>query len=726
MAKSAYSPTLTFLSSSILFPTSTFISHKRITTSKIRHCQSFPILCKQPRNSYSLLNFSGCRNSQHFLQSAIQVQVNHGIQMLEREPHVTQAESVVDESQLVEVGYICNVFGLHGEVRVHPSTDFPELRFEKPGVRWLKTQRSGTVTIQEFELISGRSHPGKKQWLLSFKGVNSAEKAKELVGATMFVRDDDRPALDEDEYYSRDLVGMSVVLKDTNELVGTVVDIFNTGANDLLSVILSETKDNVTGAKTPAADEENSAPLIWIPFVQDIVPDVDIQMRQLRITPPEGLLELNLRPKGLTSGDRRREEIKQKRKTRQKVAGIKKKLHELGQEHILMGLSTGNETQKQALLDQLSRFDFKLFKHALQEASGTYDRSDLSRHLDTKLTRNLFLGLDHLRKNNLQLGRKEYKNKDILQLRREGLELIVRGQVAVVLLVDEKELQNLDGKNEITVDQMFLQSRAEELLTIQKLANSGSAENSSIPLIIIATEDTIPSLQLNFEDHDYFGLEEEQVWFVTQGSLPCVGSSSDKEEYKILMESSWKIIEAPNGHGNMVRSLLEQGVLERLTGKGIQFICTINELNLVADPVFLGHMHKQGTDVGVKLFAQEFHGQSEQAASTNRMDLKPYSLPYQSGENGYILISEESDAQPQFFTTGFQKENACLDIILSISYLQKLSKKLYQMEHYKEKRHFDCLKEENREIENAYQLRSSIYSLLKFSPSNKVSLILYH
>lgn len=33
--------------------------------------------------------------------------------------------------EFVEVGYICNVHGLQGEIRVKPSTDFPELRFSE-------------------------------------------------------------------------------------------------------------------------------------------------------------------------------------------------------------------------------------------------------------------------------------------------------------------------------------------------------------------------------------------------------------------------------------------------------------------------------------------------------------------------------------------------------------------------------------------------------------------
>lgn len=41
------------------------------------------------------------------------------------------AERPKVESEFVEIGYICSVHGLQGEVRVKPRTDFPELRFSK-------------------------------------------------------------------------------------------------------------------------------------------------------------------------------------------------------------------------------------------------------------------------------------------------------------------------------------------------------------------------------------------------------------------------------------------------------------------------------------------------------------------------------------------------------------------------------------------------------------------
>ena len=44
---------------------------------------------------------------------------------------------------------------------------------------------------------------------------------------------------------------------------------------------------------------------MWIPFVEAIVPDVDVSKREMLITPPKGLLELNMRSDERSKKERR-------------------------------------------------------------------------------------------------------------------------------------------------------------------------------------------------------------------------------------------------------------------------------------------------------------------------------------------------------------------------------------------------------------------------------------
>ncbi|XP_028110987.1 uncharacterized protein LOC114309445 isoform X2 [Camellia sinensis] len=218
--------------------------------------------------------------------------------------HSTATQESIETSKgepgFVEIGYICSVHGLQGEVRVKPNTDFPELRFSKPGRRRLRQEVSGRETIQELELLEGRGHPGQKGWIVKFSEIDTVEQAQQLIGSTIVVTEEDKPELEEGEYYSRDLVGMRVSLKESGEPVGTVVNVFNSGASDLLYVML-----NSSTAGRPKSEAGASGPFVWIPFVEAIVPNVDMNKREMLITPPKGLLELNIRSDERSKKERR-------------------------------------------------------------------------------------------------------------------------------------------------------------------------------------------------------------------------------------------------------------------------------------------------------------------------------------------------------------------------------------------------------------------------------------
>ncbi|MEO1375108.1 MAG: ribosome maturation factor RimM [Cyanobacteria bacterium J06635_10] len=181
----------------------------------------------------------------------------------------------------LEIGKIVAPQGLNGELRVYPSTDFPE-RFEKPGLRWLL--HPNATELEEVELVKGRFLEGKKLYVIQLAGVKYRDQAEKLRGCKLFVHQSSRPQLAEDEYHLMDLLGLSVFIQDSGEFIGTVVDLIAAG-NDLLEVRLEKEagdKETVKDLKT-----------VLIPFVKDIVPVVDLETRRIEITPPLGLLEIN-------------------------------------------------------------------------------------------------------------------------------------------------------------------------------------------------------------------------------------------------------------------------------------------------------------------------------------------------------------------------------------------------------------------------------------------------
>ncbi|NEQ88960.1 MAG: ribosome maturation factor RimM, partial [Moorea sp. SIO2I5] len=98
----------------------------------------------------------------------------------------------------LEIGRIVSPHGLKGELRVYPSSDFPE-RFEEPGQRWLKPPRDNPP--QPVELLWGRFVPAKGLYVVQLKGVDNRDQAEALRGYQLLVPASDRPELEEDEYH---------------------------------------------------------------------------------------------------------------------------------------------------------------------------------------------------------------------------------------------------------------------------------------------------------------------------------------------------------------------------------------------------------------------------------------------------------------------------------------------------------------------------------------------
>ena len=202
------------------------------------------------------------------------------------------------ETEWIEIGTIVAPQGLHGELRVYPDSDFPE-RFLVPGKRWL--QHPDTGNIEEIELLGGRYIPGKKLYVIALEDVRYRDEAEDLRDYKILVPKSDRPKLEPDEFHVADLINLEVYNQQTGKNIGIVTEIFNTG-NDLLEVTLhdqpevAEIKDTDLSQISRRSKRKKykkkkvKAITILIPFVNEIVPIVDLENKRIEINPPDGLI----------------------------------------------------------------------------------------------------------------------------------------------------------------------------------------------------------------------------------------------------------------------------------------------------------------------------------------------------------------------------------------------------------------------------------------------------
>lgn len=190
------------------------------------------------------------------------------------------------EENWLEIGTIVAPQGLEGELRVLSVSDFPE-RFQKRGIRGIQGTQGGE--IQEITLLRGRELPGKNIYVIKLEGVENREQAEALRGYKLWANKLEKPRLKADEYHVSELVNLEVYHHLTGEKIGVVVDILWAG-NDILAVQLEA---NLASVKKKSSSSDSEARAL-VPFVKEIVPLVDLKAARIEITPPPGLLEINL------------------------------------------------------------------------------------------------------------------------------------------------------------------------------------------------------------------------------------------------------------------------------------------------------------------------------------------------------------------------------------------------------------------------------------------------
>ncbi|HHC08469.1 MAG TPA: ribosome maturation factor RimM [Actinobacteria bacterium] len=162
--------------------------------------------------------------------------------------------------ELVTVGYVRRAHGLRGAVVVRPTTDRPDERFV-PGAVF--DTEAGPLEIE-------RVGPHRDGLLVVFVGISDRNAAEGLRGLTLEIPLEARRDLEPGEYWPDELVGCEVV-DAAGRRLGEVVDVVLGGSQDRLVVGIPE------------------GDTVEVPFVDALVPHVDVDARRVVVEPPEGL-----------------------------------------------------------------------------------------------------------------------------------------------------------------------------------------------------------------------------------------------------------------------------------------------------------------------------------------------------------------------------------------------------------------------------------------------------
>ncbi|BBP44058.1 ribosome maturation factor RimM [Thiosulfativibrio zosterae] len=136
------------------------------------------------------------------------------------------------KDERIIVGQINGVFGVKGWVKVFSHTE-PRDNIINYSPWWLNIQGEW----KPFDVLDGQTQQGGKAVVALLKGIEDREVARSFMGAQISITPDQLDALrDDDVYYWRDLMGCEVINQD-DVLLGTVTELVETGAHDVLRVV---------------------------------------------------------------------------------------------------------------------------------------------------------------------------------------------------------------------------------------------------------------------------------------------------------------------------------------------------------------------------------------------------------------------------------------------------------------------------------------------------------
>ncbi|MCK4726128.1 MAG: 16S rRNA processing protein RimM [Anaerolineales bacterium] len=166
------------------------------------------------------------------------------------------------EPVFVIIGKLRRPHGLHGEMIMEIHTDYPE-RFSVG-----KTIRVGH---QQTPMVIRSIRPHKEFKLIAFEGYNTSDDLGGFRNQYVYIDTKEIPDLPAGDYYHHQLIGLQVI-SESEQQIGTVVEILVTGANDVLVVQQNDNKE------------------VLLPFVDDYLIEVNLNIGYLKMRILPGLV----------------------------------------------------------------------------------------------------------------------------------------------------------------------------------------------------------------------------------------------------------------------------------------------------------------------------------------------------------------------------------------------------------------------------------------------------
>ncbi|HBD94359.1 MAG: 16S rRNA processing protein RimM [Spirochaetes bacterium GWF1_31_7] len=164
----------------------------------------------------------------------------------------------------IKIGFIKKPHGIKGELKVLPLSDGFE-RFKK--LKKILIEKNGEYVSISIESVKCMND----EVVMKFQGVSDRDCADTYRDYYIYVEREEAAELDEWEFYTQDLIDLPVYYQE--QLIGTVVDVQNFGANDNIEIKMNDGKT------------------VYYPFHRDFLEKVDVNNKIIQISQYDGFFD---------------------------------------------------------------------------------------------------------------------------------------------------------------------------------------------------------------------------------------------------------------------------------------------------------------------------------------------------------------------------------------------------------------------------------------------------
>lgn len=249
-----------------------------------------------------------------------------------------------------------------------------------------------------------------------------------------------------------------------------------------------------------------------------------------------------------------------------------------------------------------------------------------------------------------------------------------------------------------------------------KIHNAQRRYGCTLPWYIMVSETNRENTRTFFEENDYFGLKKKDVFFFTQRMVPCVD-----EEGKFMLDAPGRLAMNPNGHGGVIPAVVENGIAKDAHDRGVDTLSYFQVDNWalkIADPFFIGYHILGGGEMSSKI-----HRKSKVRESVGvhcLCDGEYRTIEYSELDIYPQLLETDEQGQPRYYAG-----NPAIHII-SVDFIETVFSEFNAFPWHRAHKKIPYLDASGQRIgpeeANGYKFETFVFDALRFTTHTPIAL----